>query len=171
MPGGKTLAFTGHRPNKYPFLSQENSAPCRHIKEALDRRVDQAIAQGYTHFVCGGALGVDTLAARLILEKREGDARLTLEIVVPCEGQDKYWREEDRRLYADILARADIVTRICSDYTPFCMHERNQYMVELCQKLIAVYDGTKGGTYDTVLLALSEGKEVDVIPPQARSVQ
>ena len=131
----------------------------------LSAHVDKAVSEGYTHFVCGGALGADTLAAKLMLAKRADDPRLTLEIVVPCDGQDKFWGEEDRRVYEGILSRADVVTTISSAYTPFCMRERNQYMVEMSHRLIAVFDGSEGGTYMTVLLALKNGIEVEIVKP------
>ncbi|MBQ9408334.1 MAG: DUF1273 family protein [Clostridia bacterium] len=161
--GGLNCAFTGHRPSKYPFLSDETAPGYARVKGELSGRIDRAIGEGYTHFICGGALGADTLAAELLIEKRRGDRRLTLEIAVPCDGQDKYWNKRDRVKYGAILAAADVVTTISSAYTPFCMLERNRYMVQKCQRLIAVYDGTKGGTYSTVLLALNKGIEVEII--------
>ena len=104
-------------------------------------------------------------AAKLMLAKRFLDSRLTLEIAVPCDGQDRFWSKKDRRRYADILSQADVVTYISTAYTPFCMRERNQYMIELSQRLIAVFDGSEGGTYMTVLLALNQGIEVEIIKP------
>ena len=166
LPDGLTCAFTGHRPSKYPFLSDADSPEYARLKAALSARTDAAIAAGYTHFLCGGALGVDTLAAELILEKRQTNPRITLEIAVPCDGQDRYWRKRDREKYSAILTLADVITFISSSYTPFCMLERNRYMVEQSQKLIAVYDGTRGGTYSTVLLALNRGIEVETISPK-----
>ncbi len=164
-PGGKTCAFAGHRPSKYPFLADKNTSAYASLKAALALRVDAAILDGYTHFLCGGALGADTLAAELMLEKRRSHPRLTLEIVVPCDDQDRLWREEDRLNYARLLDLADAVTRISPVYTPFCMRERNQYMIDLSDRLIAVYDGTKGGTFMSVLLALNKGIEVDIVKP------
>ena len=164
-PDGKVCAFTGHRPSKYPYLCDTASDEYGRLREELSRHIDAAVNEGYTHFICGGALGADTLVAELILEKRENDLRLTLEIAVPCDGQDKYWKSRDKQIYRDILSRADTVTCLSDVYTPFCMQNRNQYMTERSQKLIAVYDGSRGGTYMTVLLALSRGIEVDIVRP------
>ena len=72
-PDGRVCAFTGHRPSKYAFLADPGSAGYRLLKEKLGRSVDAAVREGFTHFVCGGALGVDTMAALLILEKRSAD--------------------------------------------------------------------------------------------------
>lgn len=168
FPGGLICAFTGHRPSKYPFLSDEASPEYMRLKEELGMRTDAAIRADYTHFICGGALGTDTLAAKLVLEKRAVYPRVTLEIAVPCDGQEKYWSKADRDCYGAILAQADVVTILSSAYTPFCMFERNRYMVEQSQKLIAVYDGTRGGTYSTVLMALNRGINVETVAPQSR---
>ena len=165
VPWGKTCAFTGHRPNKYPYLSDENSPEYRRALSELEKEADKAVEEGFTHFVCGGALGADTLAAKLFLRKREANKELTLEIVAPCDGQDKFWPESDRRVYRDILEKADVVTWVSEDYTPFCIRERNCFMVELAERLIAFYDGTKGGTRMTVQFALEKGIEVRIVKP------
>ena len=165
-PSGKTLAFTGHRPDKYPCLGDEVSLGYRAVRDSLLSHVNRAISEGFTHFVCGGALGVDTMAATLVLELKKRAPGITLEIAVPCERQHKYWREQDRREYERLLAMADVVTWISDAYTPFCMIERNRYMVDMCSRLIAVFDGTRGGTYNTVKYALDKGVETVVTDPR-----
>ena len=166
-PAGKTLAFTGHRPNKYPCLGETASAGYRRIRARLELLTRQAIEEGFTHFVCGGALGVDTMAALLVLDLRRENPRLTLEIVVPCEEQPKLWPESNRKLYGQILASADVVTWISTEYTPFCMRERNCYMVDVSSRLIAVHDGSRGGTFMTLELALEKGMDIITLNPKA----
>ncbi len=164
-PSGRICAFTGHRPNKYPYLSDETSPEYGALKLRLSEQTDALIAEGYTHFVCGGALGVDTLAARLVLEKRAKNPLITLEIVVPCPEQHKFWTEKDKRIYEDILESADVVTTVSEVYTPDCMFRRNRCMVDMCSSLVAVYDGTPGGTYMTLKYALDTGKRALVLRP------
>lgn len=162
---GLICAFTGHRPNKYPWLNDPGSDACRSLLKRLRGAVEDLIGEGYTHFISGGALGVDTLAALLVLEMREKDPRLTLEIALPCPDQTRYWSARDVRLHKRLCDQADALTTISEIYTPFCMYERNRFMVNACQTLIAVYDGTPGGTRMTVGLAYDEGKRIITLAP------
>ena len=57
------------------------------------------------------------------------------------------------------------MTVVSEVYTPHCMHKRNRYMVDMADRLIAVYDGTEGGTRMTVKCALDKGIRVDVLHP------
>ena len=56
-------------------------------------------------------------------------------------------------------------------YTPECMLERNRYLVDHADYLIAVYDGGgKGGTAYTVRYAREKKKEIIVIQPDTLEV-
>ena len=50
-------------------------------------------------------------------------------------------------------------------YTPFCLRDRNRFLAEKADTLIAVYDGSAGGTRQTMDLALSLEKPVIVLDP------
>ncbi|MBR6608542.1 MAG: hypothetical protein IKK98_07800, partial [Oscillospiraceae bacterium] len=51
-------------------------------------------------------------------------------------------------------------------YTRFCMHERNRYMVDRAQYLLAVYDGgDTGGTASTVRYAESRKRNIWLLDP------
>lgn len=165
QPGGLTCAFTGHRPNKYPWLSMPDSEAYQKLKQRLRGAVEQLIGEGYTHFISGGALGVDTLAALTVLEERDANPFLTLEMALPCPSQTRYWSARDRQIHERLCAQADALTWISEIYTPFCMYERNRFLVEACQTLIAVCDGTPGGTRMTVGLAYDEGKRIITLAP------
>jgi len=51
-------------------------------------------------------------------------------------------------------------------YYPAKMQKRNEYMVDNSNIVIAVWDGTKGGTYNCVKYAEKLGKEVIIINPK-----
>lgn len=64
-------------------------------------------------------------------------------------------------MYNYILKKADVVKLITGeDYKPWLMKKRNEYMVDLADKVIAVWDGSKGGTYNCVKYAEKKGKEI-----------
>ena len=60
----KTCCFTGHRPKFFPWGSNTGDPAAAKMLHALESEILQAIADGYTTFLYGGALGVDTWATR-----------------------------------------------------------------------------------------------------------
>jgi uncharacterized phage-like protein YoqJ len=45
------------------------------------------------------------------------------------------------------------------------MQKRNEYMVDKCDKLLAVWNGTTGGTHNCIKYAKSKGKEIILLNP------
>ncbi len=167
-----TCAYTGHRPQGLPFGYNEADPRCAELKEALRAETVSAVeCDGAAHFITGMALGVDLLAAEVVLELKITHPELTLEAAVPCIDQASRWRADQKRRYEKILSAADRKTLISREYTPDCMHRRNRYMVDKCDILIAVWNGSAGGTGSTVRYALSRKKRVRVIDPQTLHVR
>ena len=164
-PGLKCCSFTGHRPGKLPYSLWDGNPQAEALKKELSDAIDTLILEGFGHFVSGGALGIDTLAALLVLEKRETNPALTLEIAVPYPEQDERWDEKDRAVYRDILARADIVTVVSSGYDPFAPRRRNEFMLDLSDAVIAVFNGSRGGTSQAVSSAYDRGLRLILIKP------
>ena len=164
-PGGRVCAFTGHRPSKLPFLKDENDPKHARLSRKLEERLEELAREGYTHFVSGAALGVDTLAAEKVLLLREKHPEVTLELAIPCPEQSGRWSAADKERYNRLVERADVVTTVCPMYAPFVMQERNCYMVEKCDLLLAVYDGSAGGTRNALSIALDMKKQVEIIDP------
>ena len=164
MTQGLTCCFTGHRPEKLGF--ERGGAAETELKNRISGAVLRLIQErGVRHFISGMALGVDTYAAQSVLELREVFPEITLECAVPCRGQEKRWKKEDRDVYADILSRADRVTVLQDSYTPFCMQLRDAYMVENADLVLAVWNGSKGGTAYTVNCARKRGRTILILPP------
>ena len=75
-------------------------------------------------------------------------------MILPCEDQDKFWNNEQKKEYRKILEGADLSEFISTHYTPYCMFQRNKRMVDMSSAVIAFYDGgEKGGTAMTVKYA------------------
>ena len=69
-------------------------------------------------------------------------------------------------MYNDILSKPDIVKLVSDEeYKPWLMQKRNEYMVDLSDKVAAVWDGSKGGTGNCVRYAEKCGKEIISIVP------
>ena len=141
----RSCCFTGHR-----RLSMSE----REIATKVLTLIERAIDQGYRHFICGGALGFDTIAAEQVLFMRDARSDITLEIVVPCNDQDKKWTERQRRRYKQILDDADIRSIRDLPYNRYCMKWRNELMVYKSSLVIAYYEeGKTGGTKNTLEFA------------------
>ena len=148
--------FTGHRPEKL-------SVPEHELRAALRREIIASIADGYTTFISGMARGVDVYAAEEVLLISERDPRIRLICAYPypdsCDHFSSVWR---KRCNA-ISRRADLRVDVSEEYSYVCYQKRNEWMVERSSRLIAVYDGSRGGTYNTIASAMRNMLDVRVI--------
>ena len=163
MDPSVSCCFTGHRPAKLPWGTNENDPRCFDLKQELAARLQGVYEAGYRHFICGMAAGCDLYFAEAVLAMRREHPEVTLEAAIPCEGQADAWPQELRRRYEALVADCDEVTMLQHAYTPGCMQRRNRYMVERSSLLLAVYDGMPGGTMNTILLARRSGCRVITI--------
>lgn len=165
-----TCCFTGHRPQSLPWGFDENDPRCVKLKALLRNQIERLITESKsTHFITGMALGVDTYAAEIILEIKK-TRPVTLECAIPCEDQAAAWREKDRDRYFSIVSRADSETLLQTRYTPVCYPQRNRYIVDESDVVLAVWNGIPGGTAGTVFYARRKGKPVFVIDPSTFQV-
>lgn len=168
----KTLAFTGHRPPKiggYKVPNQTNEW----VYEQLYTVINHAINNGFTHFISGGAMGVDLLAATTVIKIRQDlHPNITLEIAKPFPSQSSKWYPDTVKAFDMICSVADAVICVSPDpYSPQKMQLRNEYMVKNCDALIAVWDGTKGGTFNCIAYADRINVRVYHINPLTRIVE
>lgn len=157
------LAITGHRPNKLGHDYELKSPLIKEIKKRILEVIDE---HKPTHLISGMALGIDTLFA--IIAHQEA---IDLIAAIPCYMQERNWQQSSINLYRKILDTPInghlpiqvIVTQ--SNYTPECMQDRNIWMVDNCDILLAVWDGTSGGTANCVKYAYSKERPVIRINP------
>jgi uncharacterized phage-like protein YoqJ len=149
------VAFTGHRPNKLGGYNLPNPT---YIKVCLE--IDKHLRELKPEKVISGmALGVDQWAANIAIK-----LQIPLLAAVPFEGQEKKWPEHSRIIYQKLLAKASEMVYVCSPgYSNSKMQERNKWMVDQCDILIAVWDGTAGGTGNCVKYAQSVKKTDEII--------
>jgi uncharacterized phage-like protein YoqJ len=147
---GKTACFTGHRPNKLGGYN-ENNPIMLNVRRRLDSAITQAIRAGYTDFISGMALGVDIVAAEIVLDKKKEYENIKLIAAVPFEGQEGNWPEHSQERWRKVMSQADEIVYVCEPgYAAWKMQKRNAWMVDNSQAIIAVWDGTKGGTGNCV---------------------
>lgn len=158
-----TCCFTGHRPDKLPWGLDENSAECRKLRIQIAIQLEALHSAGIAHFISGMALGCDLLFAEAVLAMREEYDDVTLEAAVPCDSQANSWPEEQKERYNAILSSCDTVTFVQHQYTPGCMLRRNRYMVDSSSVLLACFNGSSGGTMNTLLYARRQGVKTIII--------
>ena len=135
--------------------------PLHVLWNAVEAVIDALYSRGFRRFICGGAMGFDTMAASVVLQKkRDGLADLSLMLALPCEDQAKGWAETDAQLYREIREQADRLIVLSPRYYPGCMIVRNRFMVDHAALCVAFLCTAKGGTAGTVRYAVREGLPV-----------
>ena len=165
----KVCSFTGYRtPKLNACLATNPNLNMEDVRRCLKSQMLSKLEEDFTTFQCGMALGADLMFAQIALELREMYSAHLVKFVavIPCLEHDKSWSQRERSLCRDLIRQAD-ETVLVSDcrYFDGCMAKRNQYLVKTCDELLAVYDGQRGGTMQTVNFAKGKGIKVTVIDP------
>lgn len=148
------LAGTGHRP---PKLGGYSPAASAHVLRVARRALEEFIAKDPSLSVMSGmALGWDTALASAAL-----DLGFPLACIVPFEGQESKWPPASQTAYYKILARAKAIVIVSpGSYSADKMQIRNEYMVDHCDHILALWDGTSGGTANCLRYASSKDRPV-----------
>lgn len=159
-----TCCFTGHRPDKLPWGTDEQDRRCLALKQRLDGALERAYQMGIRHFICGMARGTDLYFAQGVLQLRQRHPDVTLEAARPCESQADSWPEGEKERYQDILEQCNYETLVQHQYSRGCMQRRNRYMVDRSALVLSVYNGQpKGGTAQTLLYAMRKGIKTEIL--------
>lgn len=148
----KTCCFTGHR--------QICNDDYINIKDALKSQIVKMIKNNVTNFICGGALGFDTIAAETILELKALYPSIKLIMILPCLNQTEKWKTKDIMKYNKILKLADSVKVLSQNYFNGCMHQRNRYMVDNSSYCVCYIRKNNGGTAYTLNYAVKKGLKI-----------
>lgn len=160
MEKAVTCCFTGHRPAKLPWRDNEGDPRCAALKASMARELEKLYGRGFRHFISGMAQGSDLYFAEGVLALKEAHPEVTLECALPCRSQADRWPEGERRRYRALLERCDVETLVQENYDRWCMHRRDRYMVERSAAILAVYDGSPGGTRYTLDQAMRRGLRI-----------
>ncbi len=162
----KTCCFTGHRPTLLSRGGERYDVIYQNLREVLKIQITVAVLSGYKHFISGMAMGIDQIAAEIVLEMKAEYPDLILECALPCTSQSERWAGQDELRYHNVLEKADRITYVNFHYYPGCFADRNHYMVDHSDMIIAIFNGTKrSGTYQTINYAMKQGRKVMLIDP------
>ena len=128
-------------------------------KKILKQIFISIIEKGIDTFLVGMAIGFDTLCFK-ILKELKYDYNFRIIACVPCENQEKNFSLSQKKEYKKLLEEADEKVLINKNYTPYCMMERNRFMVDNSSILICYVTKNYGGSYATKNYAISQGLKV-----------
>lgn len=144
------LCGTGHRPNKLGGYGQDVfdrlvALAERHLLELIPELV-----------ISGMALGWDQALAQAAV-----NLKIPFHAYIPFAGQEGRWPKQSQQLFYQLRVAAD--KRIhTSDggYAPYKMQMRNRRMVDASSLVLALWDGSSGGTANCVAYASKTGTEI-----------
>lgn len=163
----KTCCFTGHRPHKLHYGFEEDHPDCIKLKIQIALEIQALIGKGCDTFITGMAMGTDIWWAELTLDLRRANPEKCLKLIVaiPYEGQADRWNRDYQERYYSILSKADDVVTLAAHYYEGCMQERNRYMVNHSAHMIAVFNGSGGGTKNAINYARRKGLDIVILNP------
>lgn len=149
------VAITGHRPNKIPDTLW--------VAQALFAAYAEV---GAEHVIQGMAAGVDLLSAKCAYL-----SGIPFTCAKPWKGHTP--RKEDEPQYAQALKYAQRVVNV-TEYEEFpgnwCYQKRNEWMVDNADVVIAVWDGSRGGTHNCYKYAEKVDKPIYLIDPLEQAI-
>jgi len=145
------FAATGHRP---PKLGGYTDVARRRLENFA---IEWLAKLQPKHIISGMALGWDQAVAV---------AARGLEIpwtaAIPFEGQESKWPRASKIAYLKLLASATktVVVSPGTSYGAGYMQQRNEWMVDRCQTVLALYNGSPGGTANCLAYATAKRRTI-----------
>lgn len=160
------IAITGHRPNKLGNEYDGKGAISTALRAKLERTLFSIAIVDISDppmLITGMALGVDMLWAELAI-----DLGYKFIAAIPCIGQERMWPIASRERYYHILSSSLCTKHLVHNgpYNNSCMQRRNVWMVDNCDLLISVWDGSAGGTANCTNYATTRKRTIIRIDPR-----
>ncbi len=158
-----SCAFTGHRPKSFSFGLNESDPAFTALYQKMKSSIIQVMNAGCRRFYCGMAEGVDLWCGEIVLDLADQFfPKPEIIAVVPFIGQDKAMRQPFFARYHRIMQASTERYLVSRAYHKDCYRKRNQFLVDSCDALIAVYKPfeTISGTMQTVRYAEKKGRKI-----------
>lgn len=146
------VAATGHRPEKVGGYSD---AAFNHLVLLAKQHLR---TERPREMIVGMALGWDQAVAQACV-----DLDIPYTAAVPFEGQEELWPVASRSKYKRLLtwaSRVEIVTERYTMPVARALQVRNEWMVDRCETVLALWDGTFGGTHNCILYAEKQRRPI-----------
>lgn len=142
------IAATGHRPPNLGGYGIEVQMKTRKLAREYLLEAKPSLV------ITGMALGWDQAVAKAAI-----DLRIPFHAYIPFKGQETVWPQASRLYYLELLKLSEHI-EVCSDggFSAAAMSQRNRRMVDACDGLVALWDGSSGGTCNCIGYATFAGK-------------
>lgn len=150
----KTCCFTGHR-----------DLPTQ-LKQVISERTTNEIRKLIVHdgvcfFGVGGAIGYDTLVAKVLFQLREKEfPNIKIILVYPFKGFTSRWTAAQREEYKELLPQYDKIVCVSDIANKDAYLARDRHLVDNSAYCICYCTRNYGGTAYTVKYAKWKGLEV-----------
>ena len=157
------VALTGHRPQRLGLPEDLcdivwDKLETWLMKELVELHKESDELVGY----CGMASGCDILFGYILSAVKDVESNIKLSCVLPCKNYNS-----SNKYYQEIKETADEWIELSDKFYKGCDNVRDQYMVDHCDVLIAIWDGNKsGGVWSTIRKAEKAGKKIIYCPKE-----
>ena len=112
------------------------------MKELVELHKESDELVGY----CGMASGCDILFGYILSAVKDVESNIKLSCVLPCKNYNS-----SNKYYQEIKETADEWIELSDKFYKGCDNVRDQYMIDHCDVLIAIWDDNKsGGVWSTI---------------------
>jgi uncharacterized phage-like protein YoqJ len=154
------IAGTGHRPDKLGGYTGETYWRLYNLAH------DYLTQHTPDRIITGMALGWDTVLAHVAR-----DLTIPFIAAIPFAGQESRWPHASQVFYRELLNHAHHVKVVCEGgYAAWKMQVRNKWMVDECDKLIALWNGTPGGTANCIRYAQTLSRPLRNLWPEWEAI-
>ena len=160
------VALTGHRPQRLGLPEDEISIEWNCIIGWLTQQMIKIteislIRDETVDLYCGMASGCDMVFGLIGSTLKDG-LSCKLHCILPCKDYNS-----SHKLYNLVKKHADEWVELSDKFYKGCDNVRDQYMVDHCDVLLAIWDGNKsGGVWSTIRKAQKAGKKIIYCPKE-----
>ena len=150
----KTCCFTGHR-----------DIPIDRTREVEERTANEVRSLIRSYGVCffgvGGAIGYDTLAAKVLFRLKEKEfPNIKVILVYPFDGFTSRWTPKEKATYVQLLPQYDKVVCVSAQAGKEAYFARNRHLVDGSAYCITYCTDHCSGTAYTIRYARQRGLEI-----------
>lgn len=157
------VALTGHRPQRLGLSEDEmdeswNKIDCWLCQQII-KMLEYTILNGeHLDLYCGMASGCDIKFGLIASALPISDTHI--HFVLPCKNYNS-----SHKYFNMLKENASEWIELSEEFYKGCDNVRDQYMVDNCDVLLAVWDGNKsGGVWSTIRKAQKKNKEIIYCP-------
>jgi uncharacterized phage-like protein YoqJ len=154
----KSCCFTGSRAIRGVDIESLGITICKQIEYLIKEK-------NIKYFLCGGAVGFDSVAGFSVINSRGKYPFIKLILVLPCEDHFARWGNNNMRAFDLLQSNADFKISCEATYTIDCMRTRNRCLVDFSDYCIYYKNNefSKGTKYTLNYAVLNNKKTINIM--------